>query len=109
MIFTTKYVIGENNETQGTLPATNEANGNNKLLRPNLIFIMTDQQRYDALSYAGNNPILQTPNMDRIAREGVHFENAYTQCPVCGPARTSLLTGCVTLRPVGDTRAIFYP
>jgi arylsulfatase A-like enzyme len=60
--------------------------------RPNLLFIMTDQQRFDALSIAGNE-ILQTPNMDRIGKEGVYFANAYSQCPVCGPARSSLMTG----------------
>lgn len=61
--------------------------------RPNLLFIMTDQQRFDALSYAGNK-ILNTPNMDRLAKEGVYFKNAYTQCAVCTPARASMLTGC---------------
>jgi arylsulfatase A-like enzyme len=60
--------------------------------KPNLLFIMTDQQRFDALSYAGNK-ILHTPHMDRLAREGVWFENAYTQCAVCGPARAAILTG----------------
>jgi len=60
--------------------------------KPNLLFIMTDQQRFDALSYAGNK-ILHTPHMDRIAREGVWFKNAYTQCAVCSPARASMLTG----------------
>lgn len=58
----------------------------------NLLFIMTDQQRFDALSRAGNS-ILQTPNIDRLAREGVYFENAYTVCPVCAPARSCILTG----------------
>ena len=61
--------------------------------KPNLLFIMTDQQRWDTLSIAGN-PIVQTPNLDRLARQGVYFERAYTQCAVCGPARTSILTGC---------------
>ncbi|MCF8378459.1 MAG: sulfatase-like hydrolase/transferase [Bacteroidales bacterium] len=59
---------------------------------PNLLIIITDQQRYDALSYAGNT-VLHTPNMDRIAEEGVWFKNAYTQCAVCVPARASMLTG----------------
>ena len=63
-----------------------------KSSKPNLLFLMTDQQRYDALSYAGNE-ILNTQNLDRIAREGVWFENAYTQCAVCGPARSTMLTG----------------
>lgn len=61
--------------------------------RPNLVFIMTDQQRFDAISYAKTNKILKTPHINRIAREGVFFRNAYTSAPVCGPARTSLLTG----------------
>jgi len=58
----------------------------------NLLVIMTDQQRFDALSAAGNT-VLQTPNLDRLANEGVLFENAYTPVPVCGPTRTSILTG----------------
>jgi arylsulfatase A-like enzyme len=60
--------------------------------RLNLLVIMTDQQRFDALSAAGNS-VLQTPNIDRLAKEGVLFENAYTPVPVCAPARTSILTG----------------
>jgi arylsulfatase A-like enzyme len=60
--------------------------------RPNLLFIMTDQQRFDAMSCAGNT-VLETPNMDRIAREGVRFINAYSANPVCVPARAVLLTG----------------
>lgn len=60
--------------------------------QPNLLFIMTDQQRFDALSYAGNN-VLQTPNMDRLAKEGAFFLNAHTQMAVCTPARASILTG----------------
>jgi arylsulfatase A-like enzyme len=59
---------------------------------PNLLFIMTDQQRFSALSSAGNG-IVKTPNLDRLAREGALFENAITPCPVCVPARTSILTG----------------
>ena len=72
-----------------------------KSSKPNLLFIMTDQQRFDALSYAGNN-ILNTPNMDRLAREGAWFENTHTQCAVCVPARASMLTG----HTVTNTRVI---
>ena len=61
-------------------------------LRPNLLFIMTDQQRFDAMSCAGN-PVLETPNMDRIAREGARFTNAYVANPVCVPSRVAFLTG----------------
>lgn len=60
--------------------------------KKNLLLIMTDQQRYDALGYAGNSAI-QTPNLDRLAEQGAYFKNAYTPCAVCGPARSSILTG----------------
>jgi arylsulfatase A-like enzyme len=60
--------------------------------RPNLLFIMTDQQRWDALSIAGNS-VVKTPNLDRLAKQGAYFKNAYTPCAVCAPARSSILTG----------------
>lgn len=60
--------------------------------KPNLLFIMTDQQRFDALSIAGNS-VLKTPNLDRLAKQGVFFKNAYTQCAVSGPTRSCILTG----------------
>ena len=59
---------------------------------PNILFICTDQQRYDSLGCYGNQWI-KTPAIDRLAQEGVLFENCYTQSPVCAPARASLLTG----------------
>jgi choline-sulfatase len=59
--------------------------------KPNLLLVMTDQQRADALGCAGG--AVETPNMDRIAAEGVRFDNAYTNAPLCVPARTSLATG----------------
>ena len=70
----------------------NHKEGRN-MKKPNLLFIMTDQQRYDALSIAGNT-ILETPNLDKLANQGVWFRNAYSQCAVCGPARSTILTGC---------------
>lgn len=60
--------------------------------KPNLLFIMTDQQRSDALSIAGNT-VLETPNLDRLAKQGAYFKNAYSPCAVCCPARSSILTG----------------
>lgn len=60
--------------------------------KANLLFIMTDQQRYDALRIAGNAQI-KTPNLDKLAQAGAFFSNAYTPCPVCVPARVSILTG----------------
>ncbi len=58
----------------------------------NLLFIMTDQQRFDALSRAGNTE-LETPNLDQLARDGAYFVNAYTPSPICVPARAAILTG----------------
>ncbi len=60
--------------------------------RPNVLFICTDQQRYDALGCYGNSHI-QTPTIDQLAREGVLFEQCYVQSPVCAPSRASLATG----------------
>jgi len=60
--------------------------------KKNLLFIITDQQRFDALSHAGNE-VIQTPNLDRLAEQGAWFRNAYTPCAVCGPARSSILSG----------------
>lgn len=62
--------------------------------RANLLFIMTDQQRSDALAIVGKYPFLATPNLNRLAGEGVFFEKAYTLCAVCAPARGTLFTGC---------------
>jgi len=60
--------------------------------RPNLIFFLTDDQRFKALSFAGNQ-ILHTPNMDRLAREGMWFENMFVINSLCAPSRSTLLTG----------------
>lgn len=59
---------------------------------PNLIYIISDQLRFDALSCMGNK-IISTPNMDRLAAEGVIFTRAYSQSPVSVPSRASMLTG----------------
>ena len=68
---------------------------------PNFVFIYTDDQRYDALSVVqreqgeqGRWPWIQTPNMDRLAREGVRFRNAFVVNSLCAPSRASFLTGC---------------
>ncbi len=61
-------------------------------LRPNLLLIMTDQQRGDCMGCAGH-PVLETPYLDQLAAEGTRFACAYTAVPSCLPARASLLTG----------------
>ena len=60
--------------------------------KPNLLFVYADEMREMAMSCSGNAN-LKTPNMDRLAGEGVHFRRMYTTSPVCSPARASLLTG----------------
>ncbi|MCL4691535.1 MAG: sulfatase-like hydrolase/transferase [Candidatus Hydrogenedentes bacterium] len=72
-----------------SLPTENFAVNDNP---PNILFIMTDQQRADALQAAGN-PLIFTPNMDRLAARGVQFRRAYSTCPVCVPARYTIRTG----------------
>ncbi len=59
--------------------------------KPNIILIMTDQQRGDAVGWA--NPEVKTPNLDQLAEGGAVFERAYVQNPVCMPSRASALTG----------------
>ncbi len=63
-----------------------------KAENPNIIFILTDDQRWDALGYAGNN-IIQTPEMDLLAKEGVYFKNAFVTTPICAASRASIFTG----------------
>lgn len=58
----------------------------------NLIFILTDDHRFDALGFMGH-PYLQTPHLDRLAREGVHCANAFVTTSLCSPSRASILTG----------------
>ena len=60
--------------------------------RPNILFLMTDQQRGDCLG-ADGHPAVRTPNLDRIAAEGARFRSAYSSTPSCTPARSCLLTG----------------
>ncbi|MDX9981902.1 MAG: sulfatase, partial [Lentisphaeria bacterium] len=61
--------------------------------RPNVLFILTDDQRWDALGCLGH-PFLETPNLDRIRREGALFANAFVTTSLCSPSRASFLTGC---------------
>lgn len=60
--------------------------------RPNLVFILIDDLRWNGVGYAGH-PFVKTPNIDRIAREGVVFRNAFVTTPLCSPSRGSYLTG----------------
>ena len=61
--------------------------------QPNILLIVTDQQRGDCLGLDPHAHPLQTPHLDYLARSGLHCTRAYAECPSCIPARRSLMTG----------------
>jgi N-acetylglucosamine-6-sulfatase len=72
------------------LPAVQTRTGS----RPrNVIFILSDDHRYDAMGFLKGQEWLETPQMDRMAREGCHFPNAFVTTALCSPSRASILTG----------------
>ena len=60
--------------------------------RPNFIVINVDELRWDALRVTGH-PFVQTPNIDRLAKEGMLMKNSFVTTPLCGPSRCSTLSG----------------
>jgi arylsulfatase len=60
--------------------------------RPNILFLMADEHRYNALGCAGNTAV-QTPNLDKLAGDAVTFRKTYCQAPLCQPSRASIITG----------------
>ncbi|MDO7677416.1 MAG: sulfatase-like hydrolase/transferase, partial [Pirellulales bacterium] len=61
-------------------------------VRPNILFIFTDDHAISAISAYGSK-LIQTPNIDRIAREGMLFKNCFVTNSICGPSRAVILTG----------------
>ena len=59
----------------------------------NVIFILSDDHRFDFMGFTGKVPWLETPNMDRLAREGAYFPNTFVTTSLCSPSRASILTG----------------
>lgn len=68
------------------------SNSNKSAQKPNIIFILTDDQRFDALGYAGNE-LIHTPEMDQLAQSGTYFKNATVTTPICAASRVSIFTG----------------
>jgi N-acetylglucosamine-6-sulfatase len=60
--------------------------------QPNFVFVLVDDMRWDEMRVAGH-PFIETPNMDRLAREGIRFTNAFATTPLCSPSRACFLTG----------------
>lgn len=81
-----------------------------KTQTPNLVFIMADQWRGEAIGYMGIEPV-QTPNLDRMASEGVHFTEAVSSYPVSSPARGMLMTGLypVASKVTGNCNSVTAP
>ena len=76
----------------GCVLLTASATEPQKATRPNIVIIMTDDQRWDSLGCYGDK-VVKTPNIDALAKEGTRFENAFTCAVLCCPSRTSFFTG----------------
>ena len=74
------------------LVSCNQGNVSQKDIPPNIIVVLADDLGYGDLSCHGN-PVLKTPNLDRMAAEGMRFTDAHTSSSVCTPTRYGLLTG----------------
>ncbi|HLU89210.1 MAG TPA: sulfatase [Cyclobacteriaceae bacterium] len=61
--------------------------------KPNIVFILSDDHRYDFMGFTGKVPGLKTPHLDQLAREGAHMKNAFVSTSLCSPSRASILTG----------------
>lgn len=61
--------------------------------RPNIIFDLVDDLRWDAMGFIGRYPFLKTPHIDQLRNEGVHFKNAFCTNSLCVPSRATILTG----------------
>ena len=64
-----------------------------KIEQPNFLFILVDDQPFDALGFKGRYPFLETPNMDKLAKQGANFNNFFCTQSICSPSRASFLTG----------------
>src|SRR5690606_8370563 len=73
-------------------PAAMGASGQTEKRR-NIVFILSDDHRYDFMSFMGKIPWLKTANLDRMAMEGAHVKNAFVTTSLCSPSRASILTG----------------
>ena len=68
--------------------------------RPNIVFILSDDHRWDIMGHKGH-PFIKTPNLDRLAKEGVSFHNSFVTTALCSPSRASFLTGRICPSPRG--------
>ncbi|QDV43835.1 Choline-sulfatase [Stieleria neptunia] len=97
------------------VPATVRAVKNEGTKPRNVVFILSDDHRYDAMSFMGH-PLAKTPHMDAMAKNGAHLKNAFVTTSLCSPSRASILTGLYTFRHrvIDNQRAVpdgtlFFP
>ena len=75
-------------------PKNQEADNTSQKTKPlNVVFILSDDHRYDYMGFMNTIPWLETPNMDRMAKEGAHIKNAFVTTSLSSPSRASILTG----------------
>lgn len=74
------------------------SSGDNTKQPPNILFVLTDDQAWNLLDNSERYPFLETPNLDKLASEGVVFENSFVTTSLCSPSRASFLTGCYAHR-----------
>lgn len=78
---------------QACTPSTTQEKSKTQTNQKNVVFILSDDHRYDFMGFTGKVPFLETPNMDRMASEGVHIKNAFVSTSLCSPSRASILSG----------------
>jgi arylsulfatase A-like enzyme len=77
----------------GSLFHAVESQGQSKAEKPNIVFILVDDLRWDVMGFTGHYPFLKTPNIDQLRKEGVHFQNAFCTHSLSAPSRATILTG----------------
>lgn len=88
------FWIGANAQNQTAGTGKNLVLNKVQSVKPrNVVFILTDDHRYDFMGFTGKLPWLRTPNMDRLYKEGAWFKNAFVTTSLCSPSRASILTG----------------
>jgi N-acetylglucosamine-6-sulfatase len=70
-----------------------QKNQTSKTKKPNFLFVLVDDQPFDAVGYSGRYPFLKTPNIDWLNEEGANLENFFVTQSICSPSRASFLTG----------------
>ena len=90
-----KVSIGLASSSLIMIPAIQSCESVNKEAKKplNIVFILSDDQGWNQVGYHGKTDFYETPNIDRIAKEGMHFTNAYSAATICSPARASIMTG----------------